>query len=329
MTSNPALFEQAIVVSRDYEADIREMAALGKDAREIYESLSQHDVRSAADEFRPLYDRTDGRDGYVSLEVSPRLAYDTHGTIIEARRLWAALGRPNILINVPATIESLPAIQQLISEGINVNVTMLFELSRYQQVVDAYLAGLEKRIADGKPVWQVVSVASFFLSRMDTILDALLDQLIAQDGAAGKAATRVHGQVAISSAKLAYQIYKENFSGERFNKLTAQGARGQRLLWASTVTKNPDYSDIKYVEALIGPDTISAVSAETFNAFRDHGKPKPTLEQNVPEAVWVLQQLPELGIRIPQMAQRLEAEGVEKFNQLFDKLMGSLSDRLR
>ncbi|MFZ4394365.1 MAG: transaldolase [Kiritimatiellia bacterium] len=329
MTSNPAIFEKAIVKSHAYDADIRNLAAQGKDARDIYEALSQQDVQSAADEFLPLYDRTDGRDGYVSLEVSPRMAHDTKGTIAEARRLWAALKRPNVLINVPATTESLPAIQQLICDGINVNVTMLFELSRYRQVVDVYMTGLEMRLAEGRSVQRVASVASFFLSRMDTIVDSLLEKLIAQDGASGKIATKVHGQVAISSAKLAYQIYKEIFSGERFNKLNAHGARVQRLLWASTDTKNPDYSDIKYVAALIGPDTINTLPTETLNAFRDHGYPKPTLEQHVKEAAWVIQQLSELGIRIPQMTQRLEDEGVEKYNQAFDKLMGSLADRLR
>ena len=327
LTSNPAIFEKAIVASRDYDADIQTMSAQGKSVMEVYEALSQRDVQSAADAFRPLYDRTDGRDGYVSLEVSPRLAHDTSGTIDEARRLWTALRRPNVLIKVPATGEGVPAIQQLIREGININVTLLFGLPRYQQVAEAYLAGLEARAALGQPVKQVASVASFFLSRIDTIVDAILEQLIAQDGPARDAATKVRGQVAIASAKSAYQIYKDIFGSERFRLLSAQGARGQRLLWASTGTKNPDYSDIKYIEALIGPDTVTTVPVETLNAFRDHGAPNATLEQNLWEADWVLKQLPEIGIRTVQMTQRLEDEGVEKFNQPFDKLLGILSER--
>jgi transaldolase len=327
MTSNPAIFEKAIMASHDYDADIQNMAVQGKGAQEIYEALSQRDVQSAADEFRPLYDRTDGADGYVSLEVSPRLAHDTNGTIGEARRLWTALNRPNVLIKVPATTEGLPAIQQLIGEGINVNVTLLFGLPRYRQVAEAYIAGIEARAVQGKSVKHVASVASFFLSRIDTIVDSLLEKLIAQGGTDRDVAEKVRGQVAISSAKMAYQIYREIFGGERFQKLAAQGARAQRLLWASTGAKNPDYSDVKYVEALIGPDTVNTVPVETLNAFRDHGDAKARLEQNIPEADWVLKRLPEMGIRIVQMTQRLEDEGVEKFNQPFDKLMGVLSER--
>jgi transaldolase/glucose-6-phosphate isomerase len=327
MTSNPAIFEKAIVASHDYDADIQNMAVQGKNAREIYEALSQRDVQSASDVFRPLYDRTDGGDGYVSLEVSPRLAHDTNGTIEEARRLWTALNRPNVFIKVPATTEGLPAIRQLIGEGINVNVTLLFGLPRYRQVVEAYLAGIEARTAQGKPVKHVASVASFFVSRIDTIVDSMLDQLIAQGGKDRDVAKKVRGQVAIASAKMAYQIYKEIFGGERFRKLAAQGARTQRLLWASTGTKNPDYSDVKYVEALVGPDTVNTVPIETLHAFRDHGDAKARLEQNIPEADWVLKRLPELGLRILQMTQRLEDEGVEKFNQPFDKLMSALSEK--
>ena len=327
MTSNPAIFEKAIVASHEYDTDIQRMAVQGKSTQEIYEALSQHDVQSAADEFRPLYDRTDGRDGYVSLEVSPRLAHDTKGTIEEARRFWAALNRPNVFIKVPATIEGLPTIRQLISEGININVTLLFGLDRYQKVAEAYLAGLEDRVAQGKSVKQVASVASFFLSRIDAIVDPLLEQLAAQGGKDQDTANKVHGQVAIASAKMAYQSYQEILRGERFKKLVVQGARGQRLLWASTGTKNPNYSDLKYVEALIGPDTVNTVPVETLNAYRDHGNPEARLEQEILFAAWVLEQLPDLGLRILQMTQRLEDEGVEKFNLPFDKLLESLRER--
>jgi transaldolase len=324
MTSNPSIFEKAIADSHDYDEDIRTMAIKGKGAEAIYETLSQRDVQSAADEFRPLYEGTDGIDGYVSLEVNPHLAHDTKGTIDETRRLWAALNRPNVFIKIPATADGLPAIRELISEGINVNVTLLFGLPRYRQVAQAYIAGIEARAAQGKPVKHVASVASFFVSRIDAMVDLLLEKLIAQGGKKADLAKKVRGQVAIASAKVAYQIYKEIFSSDRFRKSTALGARVQRLLWASTGTKNLDYSDVKYVEALIGPDTVNTVPLETIDAYRDHGDPKPRLEQDVKEAKWIMARLPELGINIDKATQQLEDEGVEKFNKPFDKLMEAL-----
>ena len=325
MTSNPAIFEKAIVESHEYGEDIRAMALAGKDAKAIYETLSQRDVQSAADEFRSLYDRTDGRDGYVSLEVNPHLARDTAGTIEEARRLWATLNRPNVLIKVPATAEGLPAIRQLISEGISVNVTLLFGLPRYRQVTDAYLAGIETRAAQGKPLKHVASVASFFVSRIDAMVDPLLKKRIVQGDREANVAKQVHGQVAVASAKMAYQIYKEIFGSARFKKLADKGARVQRLLWASTGTKNPDYPDVKYVEALIGPDTVNTIPVETLDAYRDHGDPQARLEQDVQRAGWVLERLSELGIRIDKVTQQLEDEGVEKFKKPFDKLMETLA----
>ena len=327
MTSNPSIFEKAIVESHDYDEDIRAMVREGKGTEAIYEALSQRDVQSAADEFRPLYDRMDGEDGYVSLEVNPHLAHDTSGTIKEARRLWAALNRPNVLIKVPGTAEGLPALQQLISEGINVNVTLLFGLPRYRQVAEAYIAGIEAHAAQGKSVERVASVASFFVSRIDALVDPLLEKLSTKGGKEADLAKKVHGQVAIASAKMAYQIYKEIFGSDRFRKLAAQGVRAQRLLWASTSTKNPDYSDVKYVEALIGPDTVNTAPMETLDAYRDHGEPKVRLEQDVNEARSVLERLPELGISIDKVTQQLEDEGVEKFNQPFDKLMETLAQR--
>jgi transaldolase len=327
MTSNPSIFEKAIVDSHDYDEDIRVMATKGKSPKEIYEAISQRDVQSAADEFRPLYDRTDGKDGYVSLEVNPHLAHDTNGTMEEARRLWAALNRPNVFIKVPATAEGLPAIRQLISEGISVNVTLLFGLPRYRQVAEAYLAGIEARAARGKPVKQVASVASFFVSRIDALVDPLLETLIAQGGKEADLAKKLRGQVAIASAKMAYQVYKEMVGGDRFKKLAAQGARLQRLLWASTGTKNSNYSDVKYIEALIGPDTVNTTPMDTLDAYRDHGVPEARLEEDVTEARSVLEQLPELGISIDKVTQQLEDEGVEKFNKPFDKLMETLAQR--
>ena len=325
MTSNPSIFEKAIVESHDYDEDIRAMALEGKGTKEIYEALSLGDVQSAADEFRLVYDKTDGKDGYVSLEVNPHLAHDTTGTIEEARRLWTALDRPNVLIKVPATADGLPAIQQLISEGISVNVTLLFGLPRYRQVADAYIAGIEARAAQGKPVKHVASVASFFVSRIDSLVDSLLEKHIAQGGPEADIAKQVHGEVAVASAQMAYQIYKNIFGSARFKKLADKGARPQRLLWASTGTRNPDYGDVKYVESLIGPDTVNTVPVETLDAYRDHGEPKPLLEQDVEQAGRVLERLPEFRISIDKVAQRLEDEGVEKFNKPFDKLMETLA----
>jgi transaldolase len=327
MTSNPSIFEKAIADSHDYDEEIRAIASSGKGAATIYETLSQRDVRSAADEFRPLYERTDGKDGYVSLEVNPHLAHDTKGTIEEARRLWAALDRPNVLIKVPGTANGLPAIQQLIGEGISVNVTLLFGLPRYRQVAEAYLAGLEARAAQGQPLKHVASVASFFVSRIDALVDPPLEKLMAQGCKESDLAKEAHGQIAIASAKMAYQIYQEIFAGDRFRDLAAKGGRTQRLLWASTSAKNPDYSDVKYVEALIGPDTVNTAPLETLNAYRDHGEPKARLEHHVKEAHWLLARLPELGIDIDLVTRQLEDEGVQKFNKPFDKLMETLAQR--
>jgi len=329
MTSNPAIFEKALADSREYDADIRAMALKGKGAEAIYEIISQRDVQSAADEFRPLYDRIDGRDGYVSLEVNPHLAHDTNGTIEEARRLWGALDRPNVFIKVPATVEGLPAIKQLTSEGINVNITLLFGLPRYRLVADAYIDGIEARLAREEDVSHVASVASFFVSRMDMLVDPLLEKLMVHGGKDADLAKKAHGQTAIASAKMAYQIYKEIFGSDLFGKLAAQGARVQRVLWASTGTKNPDYSDVKYIEALIGPDTVNTIPVETLNAFRDHGVPQARLEHDVGKAFGILERLTELGINIGAITQQLEDEGVEKFNKPFDKLLETLTQRSR
>ncbi len=327
MTSNPAIFEKAISGSPDYDEDIQAQSLAGKGVQSIYEAISQCDVQRAADKFRPLYDRTNGRDGYVSLEVNPHLAHDTHGTIQEARQLWSALNRPNVFIKVPATAEGLPAIQQLISEGININVTLIFGLPRYRQVAEAYLGGIEARAAQELSLEHVASVASFFLSRIDTLVDPLLEKLIEQGGREADIAKQVQGQVAISSAKRAYQIYMNIFGTPGFQKLADQGARVQRLLWASTGNKNPDYSDLKYVESLIGPNTVNTIPVETLDAYRDHGDPKALLEQDIERAGWVLDRLPELGINIDQVTQQFEDEGVEKFNKPFDNLMETLAKR--
>ena len=324
VTSNPSIFEKAIVGSHDYDTAIHALALQNQSVQEIYEALTVKDIQTAADLLRPIYDRTGRNDGYVSLEVSPYLARDTEGTIAEARRLWAAVNRPNVFIKVPATREGLPAIQQLISESINVNITLLFGLPRYRQVAEAYLAGLESLAARRKPLSPVASVASFFLSRIDVLVDRLLEKITAVGEAEIEEATKLHGQVAIASAKVARHIYHEIFESERFRKLADNGARSQWLLWASTSTKNPAYPDLKYVEPLIGPDTINTMPLETLDAYRDHGQPALTLEQGVADAQTTLRQLTALGIDLDQVTQQLEDEGIAKFNNAFALLMKTL-----
>jgi len=329
VTSNPAIFEKAIAGNRDYDDAIRTLARAGQSVADIYQGLTVEDVQRAADLFRPLYEKVAGKDGFVSLEVNPHLAHDTQGAIAEARRLWQALGRPNVLIKVPATKAGLPAIRQLIGEGINVNVTLLFGLPRYREVAGAYIAGLEDRAAQGQPLDRMASVASFFLSRIDVLLDPQLEAMAAAGGPEAPAARELVGQVAIASAKVAYTIYREIFGGERFQKLARQGARPQRLLWASTSTKNPAYPDVKYVEPLIGPNTVNTLPVETLEAYRDHGDPAPRLTDDVDRAASYLQRLPELGLDLNHATQQLEDEGVEKFSQPFDSLMGTLEGKRR
>jgi len=327
MTSNPAIFEKAIADSSAYNADILALAQLGKSSTEIYEAISQQDVQSAAEAFKPLYEESAGLDGYVSLEVNPHLAHDTQGTIAEAHRLWTALNCPNVLIKVPATIEGLPAIQQLLRDGINVNVTLLFGLPRYQQVAEAYLSGIEARAADGKTVSTMASVASFFIGRIDALIDPLLEALITRGGPQATLAKQVYGQTAIASAKLAYHAYQAICMGERFKALAAQGVRSQRLLWASTGTKNAAYSDVRYVDALVGPDTVDTIPLATLSAYRDHGTPANRLSEDLAGSRWIMQRLPELGIDIDALTQRLEDEGVAKFITPFDTLMQVVTKR--
>lgn len=327
MTSNPAIFAQAIGDSDIYDGDIRAMALEGRSTRAIYEALSQRDVRDAADLFRPVYEATDGLDGYVSLEVNPHLARDTRGTIIEGRRLWAALDRPNVLIKVPATREGLPAIQRLLHEGINVNVTLLFGVPRYREVAKGYLAALGARLAEGKDVHRVASVASFFVSRIDALVDPMLEAVIAQGGPEAETARNLLGQVAIASSKRAWQACQDLFSTAQGKGLLAARGRVQRLLWASTGTKNPAYADLKYVEALIGADTVDTVPMATLDAYRDHGDPQARLTEDLPEAATVADRLARAGIHLDAVTQQLEDEGVEKFKKPFDHLMETLALR--
>lgn len=327
VTSNPSIFEKAITESRDYDEAIRTLISERKTADEIYLQLSVEDIQHVAGLLRPLYDRTAGGDGFISLEVSPGLANDTAGTIEEARQLWSLVERPNVMIKVPATQAGLPAIRQLTGEGLNINITLLFGLPRYREVIEGYLSGLETLASSGGDLRQVTSVASFFLSRIDVLLDPILEEKKQAGGPQAEQAGRLQGQAAIASAKVAYQIYQEIFESERFKKLAEQGASAQKLLWASTSTKNPAYSDTKYIEPLIGPETINTVPIETLEAYRDHGKPKRTLDQNVSEAYQTLEELSRIGIDLDAATQRLEEEGVEKFVGAHDRLIAALREK--
>ena len=328
VTSNPAIFQKAIGQSDDYDDAVEALARRGVGVEQAYEQLVVEDIQNACDLFRPTYDASDGRYGYVSLEVSPHLAHDTDGTIAEARHLWQRLGRPNAFIKVPGTREGLPAIRTLIGEGINVNVTLLFGLERYREVTDAYLSGLEDRLAAGGDVTRVASVASFFLSRIDVMVDPMLEKIMQQGGPRADTARALHGEIAIASAKQAYAIFQEVFGGERFRALAERGARNQRLLWASTSTKNPDYSDVKYVEPLIGPDTINTMPSDTLDAYRDHGEPADRVRDDIDAYGRKLTQLAEVDIDLAEITQALEDEGVEKFIKPFDSLMGTLEEEL-
>lgn len=325
MTSNPTIFEKAINEHDDYDEAIEALTRSGVSAMEIYEILTFEDVRHAADLFRPVYDESNGRDGFVSLEVSPHLAYDTKQTIAEAQRLWAQLNRPNVMIKVPATPEGLPAIAQLIASGVNVNATLLFGLERYRQVTDAYMSGLEARMAKGKPLDHIASVASFFLSRIDVLVDKHLDEVVKTG--AGESANVLRGQTAVACARRAYQHYRNTLESSRWQDLAKQGAQTQRLLWASTGTKDPAYSDIKYVEALIGRETVNTMPPATLAAYREHGHPTLRIEQELDVASALSEKLSELGIHLDAVSEQLEAEGVQKFIDPFDKLLECLGQR--
>jgi transaldolase/glucose-6-phosphate isomerase len=332
VTSNPAIFEKAIDGSDDYAAAIQEISDRhpGLGAKAVYERLAIKDIQDAADVLRPVYGRTGSHDGYVSLEVSPDLANDTDGTLAEARQLWKTVARPNVMIKVPATPAGLPAIRTLISEGINVNVTLLFARDAYEAVAQAYIEGLEVRLAAAQPLAQVASVASFFVSRIDTVVDGLLDaKLKTATGAEKVCLERLVGKVAIANAKLAYQSYKKIFAGPRWETLRAKGAQRQRVLWASTGSKNPRYSDVLYVEELIGPDTVNTVPPATLAAFRDHGRPRASLEEDVAEAMQTLDDLEASGISLRKVTDDLLSDGVSKFVEPFTKLLAAVERRSR
>ncbi len=329
VTANPATFAKAIIGGREYDADIERAAASGLDPVAIYERLATADVRDACDILRPVYDETEGLDGFVSLEVSPHLAHDAQASIGEARRLWEAVDRPNLFIKIPGTAEGVPAIEQLLFEGININITLLFSIERYEAVARAYLKALERRGAAGKPIDRIASVASFFLSRIDVLVDALLQPRTAAATADRPDPESLLGKVALANAKLAYHSFKSLFAGAQWDGLEARGARVQRLLWASTGTKNPNYPELMYVAPLIGPMTVNTMPLSTIQAFLDHGMVRDTIEVGVDDAHRVLADLERLGIGFPVVAKQLEDEGIEKFIEPFDQLLHHIATTRR
>ena len=327
ITSNPSIFEKAILGSDDYDAPLAARGHSHIDDRALFERLAVEDVRSAADVLRPVYDAAKRADGFASIEVSPYLAMRAGETVAEARRLWQAVGRENLMIKVPATAPGLEAIRQLTGEGINVNITLLFSQTVYEGVVEAYLGGLEDFIARGGDPAKVASVASFFVSRIDTAVDKLVTERLSQtaDDAQRLALASIVGKVAIANAKLAYQRYKQRFAGPRWAALDAKGARPQRLLWASTGAKNPCYSDVLYVEELIGPNTINTMPLATLDAFRDHGRARASLQENLPAARQAMATLARLGISLDEIADRTLDEGIQLFTAAMEKLLDAIA----
>jgi transaldolase/glucose-6-phosphate isomerase len=322
MTSNPTIFEKAINGSTLYNDILNSPEAKSLNAKQLFEKIAIRDVQDACDIFRPVYDESKHRDGYVSLEVSPFLANNTAGTLEEARRLWKVVNRPNVMIKVPATPEGVPAIRQLLEDGLNINITLLFAQSAYEKVAEAFVAALEARAAKGQPINHIASVASFFVSRIDSLVDSKIDALLKT--AAGDAKTlleSLHGAIAIANAKLTYKKYQELFGGPRWKALAAKGAQTQRLLWASTSTKNPKYRDVLYVEELIGADTVDTIPPATFDAFRDHGKLRPSLTEDVPGAARHMENLAKAGISMKEVTEQLVVDGVRLFAEAFKTLL--------
>lgn len=325
ITSNPAIFEKAITGSTDYQDILQSPASVGLSAKDVYEKIAIRDVQGAADILRVVYDESKSRDGYVSLEVSPLLSHDTQGTIEEARRLWKAVSRPNLMVKVPATPEGMPAIHQLISEGININVTLLFSQAAYEQVAEAYISGLESRAARGEKVNGIASVASFFISRIDTAIDNIVAAKLKTTADAGQQALlqSIEGKVAIANAKLTYAKYEELFSGERWNALAERGAQTQRVLWASTSSKNPKYSDVIYIDELIGNDTVNTIPPATFDAFRNHGSLRASISENVAAAATTMASLEKAGISMKAVTGKLLVDGLQQFVDAFDRLLAA------
>jgi transaldolase len=319
----------AITKSNDYDDELIPLAAAGRSADEIFWELAIEDIQAAADLFLPLYRETGGGDGYVSIEVNPNLAADTESTLAQVKMLWQRVGRPNLMVKIPATQPGISAIREATAAGINVNITLIFSRVRYAAVMDAYLSGLEQRVAAGLPVDGIASVASFFVSRVDSNVDPRLQAIIAEGGPRADQAAALLGRAAIANARLAYADFKQTFAGARWDSLRAAGARLQRPLWASTGTKNPAYSDVLYVEELIGPHTVNTVPPQTLAAFLDHGRVRLTLEQNLDEAEKTLAALEALGISMDEVTEQLEHEGVKSFAGAFSALLKGVEERRR
>jgi len=325
MTSNPTIFQKAIAETELYDEDVRRLGATGKDAGAIFEGLAVQDVQAAADVFRPVYDRASGNDGFVSIEVQPKLARDTAGTIDEARRLWKACARPNVMVKIPGTAEGVPAIRSCLAEGININITLLFSVERYREVMEAYLSAMEERVAKNLPVEKIRSVASFFVSRVDTNADKKLDALARS--AAAPEAKSLRGKLGIANARVAYEAFEKVFGGPRFAALKSKGVAVQRPLWASTSTKDPAFPDLYYVEALIAPESVDTVPPETFEAYRDHGDPKVRIREDLAGAHAVLPGMRRIGIDTDAIFRELEEEGIRKFADSFDALLQAVAQK--
>lgn len=329
VTANPTIFEKSISAGHAYDQQITELVKEGKSSNEIYEAVVISDIRTVADLLRPIYDSTEGKDGYVSLEVSPELAHDTQGTINEAERFWKMVDRPNLMIKIPATPEGIPAIYETLRKGINVNITLIFSLNSYRDVADAYLRALEDRNGEGEDISTLASVASFFVSRVDTLVDKLLDDKIkaTSDTAEQQKLKGLQGKAAIANARLVYQDFKRIFSTPRFESLKHAGAHVQRPLWASTSTKNPAYRDVLYAEELVGPDTVDTMPLETIVNFRDHGKARHSIEDDIAGAKATLDALENVGISYQQITQQLQDEGVKKFADSFHQLFAGIESK--
>jgi transaldolase/glucose-6-phosphate isomerase len=327
MTSNPAIFEKAITAGDDYNDIIKAPDAKSSTAMALYEKIAIRDVQDAADIFSAVHTETKGRDGYVSLEVSPNLAFDTQATIDEARRLWKTVGRPNVMIKIPATPQGVPAIRQALEEGININITLLFAQSAYEQVAEAYLSALEARAAKGQDISHIASVASFFVSRIDSLVDSTVDAMQKTETDSGKKALleSLRGKVAIANARRTYARYQELIGGARWKSLSAKKAQTQRLLWASTSTKNPKYRDVLYVEELIGADTVDTIPPATFDAFRNHGKLRNSLTENVAGANKTMSDLEAAGISMKQVTDKLLTDAVKLFQDPFRQLLDTIT----
>jgi transaldolase len=330
-TSNPTIFEKAIGHSADYDDDTRRLVSEGADVDRVYESLVVDDIQGALDLFRPVYDRTDGLDGYVSLEVSPLLAHDREKTAIEAKHYWGRLDRPNAMIKIPGTAECVPAIEDSLADGLNINVTLLFSVEAYEAVAHAYIRALKRRVEAGRPIDHIASVASFFVSRLDTEIDARLDAMIKDESDPARKGhlESLKGKAAVANAKIAYEAYETIFSGPEWEALAAKGGKVQRLLWASVGVKTPAYPDTMYIDELIGPDTVSTMPPDTYHAFRDHGRAvdSPTLTADQAGAHKVMADLAEAGIDLQDVTDHLLKDGVKKFAKSFDDLIGAVRSK--